>query len=364
MSGHFPLPCGLNTPESLTYSIVTDRRAIEALTPRITDLMKETGQAEDVTLAPEYFFNKNEPSSALTLVLLGQGEQIVAVLYGIERRLFSVKMGLVECGNHHGEGGVIAAKQFRSTAVALGALKLLERPGIHTVRASLKIKQNDETAAMRPVIDETRLKCRVFLQSVQTTLILENTFGKFLNRLGSHTRRNLRVYRRRVEQKGWKYVARVDPNAVPAAIADLERQQGRHRSNARHLRCCQAALQALPGSLFAGLCTATGEWVSLTGGWLRNDYFFMLIQLNDARYLRDSVSTVMRSCLIEDLIGSGVRTIHFVGGSSELLGRWCVPELCAHYLFEKKNTVNLLQSLIGGVLLKESLINRIHQACD
>ena len=65
---------GVCPPGSLTYSIVTDRKIIEALTPRITDLKTETGQVEDVTLTPEFFINKNEPGSALTLVLLGQNE--------------------------------------------------------------------------------------------------------------------------------------------------------------------------------------------------------------------------------------------------------------------------------------------------
>jgi Acetyltransferase (GNAT) domain len=294
----------------MTYSIITNRAAIEELIPRITGFLNQTGQAADVTLTPEYFLEKNELRSAPIVVLIRQGGQIAALLYGKERRVMGIKTGVVECGDHCGDGAVIAQENFKATAVALGALKLLDVSRIHVVRVSLKIRDQTELETIDSLAGQAGVKSMMLSQAVQNILVLEDTFERFLNRLGSHTRRNLRVYRRRVEQEGWRFIARLAPEEAAAACRALQRQQGRHECSAHYIQSCQAALKKVPGSFYAGVCTATGEWVSLAGGWLRKDRYCMLLQLNHARYLRDSVSTVMRSFLIEDLIGSGLKTIN------------------------------------------------------
>ena len=51
-------------PRTMTYSIITNKAAIEELRPRITDLLNQTGQAAEVTLALEYFLERNELRSA------------------------------------------------------------------------------------------------------------------------------------------------------------------------------------------------------------------------------------------------------------------------------------------------------------
>ena len=272
-----------------------------------------------------------------------------------------IKTGVVECGDHYGDGAVIAQENFKATAVALGALKLLELSRIHAVRASLKIRDQTEVETIDSMTGHAGVKSVMLSQVVQNTLVLEDTFDGFLNRLGSHTRRNLRVYRRRVEQEGWRFIARLGPEEAAAAFRALQRQQGRHECSAHYIKSCQAALKKVPGSFYAGVCNATGEWVRLAGGWLRNDRYCMLLQLNDARCLRNSVSTVMRSFLIEDLIGSGVKTINFVGGSSELLRRFCIPERCAHYLIERRSVLSLARISIGAAVFRKSLASRIHR---
>jgi hypothetical protein len=343
----------------MEITVITNKAEIEELRPRITDLLNQTGQAADVTLAPEYFLEMNLLRSAPIVVLIRQGEQIAAVLYGKERRVMGIiKTGVVECGDYYGDGAVIAQENFKATAVALGALKLLELSRIHAVRTSLKIMDQAEADSMT---GQVGVKSMMLSQAVQNTLVLEDTFERFLNRLGSHTRRNLRVYRRRVEQEGWRFIARLGPAEAAAAFRALQRREGRRTHSAHNVKCCQAALKKVPGSCYAGVCTATGEWVSLAGGWLRNDRYFMLLQLNDARYLRDSVSTVMRSFLIEDLIGSGVKTINFIGGSSELLRRFCIPEPCAHYLIERRSVLSLAQVSVGAAVFRNSLVSRIHR---
>jgi hypothetical protein len=342
--------------------VVGGEVAIRALSPQIAELLKRTGQAEDVTLAPEYFLERNELRGVPWVVLIHEGGQIAAVLYGRERRVLGMRTGMVQFGDYYGDCAVIARQDFKATAVAEAALKVLELPQIHSVRASYKVSDQNDSAAIHCVLERTEIQARMLPEMVQHILPLKNTFDAFLNTLGSHTRRNLRVYRRRVEQKGWKFVPRLGPAEMTTALQALEKQQGKHTSSAHYLNCCQAALKAVPGSFHAGICTGTGEWVSLASGWLRNDRYFMLLQLNDGRYVRDSISTVMRSYLIENLIASGTKSIDFVCGCSELLRQFCTPQLCAHYLFEKRSALNMARQFIAPRFFKTSMLNRITQA--
>lgn len=362
----FNLPAGVGdldtgrraSPQLYNYSILTNENAIEALTPQITGLLNQTGQV-DVRLEPGYFLVHNVERSAPAVVLIGQNNQVAAVLYGRHRRLLGIKTGVVECGDYYGDCAIIAQPDFKPAAAALGALKLLELPGIHTVRVSLKIGERNEIATIESIVRRARVRSRILSQPVQHSLVLENTFEGFLNKLGSHTRRNLRVYRRRVEQQGWRFHPRLGPAEVEAGVRTLERQQGKYGGSAHYLDCCCATLKKVPGSFYAGVCTGTGEWVSLAGGWLRNDRYFMLIQLNDARHWHDSVSTVMRSYLIEHLIGSGVKIMIFIDGLSELLGRFCISQGCAHYLFEKGGVLSAARGFVGARFFRNSLLTRI-----
>ncbi len=252
-----------------------------------------------------------------------------------------------------------AEPHFKATAIGYAALKVLQLPGIHTVRVSWKPADQNDAARVRSIIERDRVKSQLLTEAVQHRLVLGGSFDAFLNTLGSHTRRNLRVYRRRVEQKGWKFVSELSAEQVQAAFVALEKHQGAHKSSKHYLRCCRTVLNAVPGSVYAGICDETGEWVSLAAGWVRKQGYFMLVQLNDARRSQDSVSTVMRSYLIEHLIGSGTRMITFVGGSSELLRRFCETEECLHYLFERRSPVRGLRRFAASVLFRHSMIRRI-----
>jgi hypothetical protein len=342
--------------------VVTDKGAIQALDPMVADLLNRTGQSQDVTLTLEYFLRRNELRGAPILVQIREGERLVALLYGRERRVLGIRTGLAQFGDYYGDACVIAEEGFRATAVARGALKVLELPRIHTVCASFKLIDESEISKVAAIVGQGEVRLRMLPEAVQHTLELKDTFDDFLKTLGSHTRRNLRVYRRRVEQKGWKFIARLDGDQMAAAFHQLKHQQGKHKSSGHYLNCCQDVLKAVPGALFAGICTTTGEWVSLTAGWLRNDRYFMLVQLNDARRSQDSISTVMRSYLIEDLIGCGVKSINFVGGSSELLRRFCLPQSCGHFLFEKKGMFREVKRFVVAQFCRHSMLSRIVQS--
>ncbi len=65
--------------------------------------------------------------------------------------------------------------------------------------------------------------------------------------------------------------------------------------------------------ILVGLQAPNGEWLSVAGGWCDDGRATLLFQMNnDREYHRDSVSQVLRSYLIEELI-AGAPTISSSG---------------------------------------------------
>jgi hypothetical protein len=75
-------------------------------------------------------------------------------------------------------------------------------------------------------------------------------------------------------------------------------------------------IEAMPSRIMIGLRRSTGEWISLAGGWYAGDRAVLNMQLNDRACGRESVSVVLRSYLIEQLIKRGIRELVFWAGTS------------------------------------------------
>ncbi len=95
-------------PDDISHRIVTNAAAIKAVSSEILTLLGETGQAEDVTLAPDYFVKKNELRCAPVLVMIQRGGKLVAALYGRHRRVLGLKTGIVQFGDFYGDSAVIS----------------------------------------------------------------------------------------------------------------------------------------------------------------------------------------------------------------------------------------------------------------
>jgi hypothetical protein len=144
-------------------------------------------------------------------------------------------------------------------------------------------------------------------------LPLADTTDGTLATLGRHTRRNLRYYRRRLEMEmGAEFVPevamrrdeflainRASTNPVPNAVASWRYD----------------AVHSAPGMLFAGVRTKNGRWLSLIGGRRHMRLTEIDWQVNLAGLPRYSLSTVMRSYLLEHEIALGTRQLAFTGGT-------------------------------------------------
>ena len=92
-------------------------------------------------------------------------------------------------------------------------------------------------------------------------------------------------------------------------------------------------IAALPQRMLVGLKNSQGEFISLVGGWYLGDRAIVLVQLNDQRYTRESISLVTRSYLIESCINRNFAELVFWGGTSKQLSSYCrYPDLSWVYV--------------------------------
>jgi Acetyltransferase (GNAT) domain len=163
-------------------------------------------------------------------------------------------------------------------------------------------------------------------------LELPRTYHEFLAKLGPRTRRNFRYYRRRSELAGNEFIS---DQAFPDFCSAARRlfPKAAYGTDRRKFERCLAMIKAMPSHVLVGLRRKDGEWIGLAGGWHLGDRTILVAQLNDRAYGRDSISSVLRSYLIESLIDRGTRELVFWGQSSSPLCWYCTsPEIFAAYI--------------------------------
>ena len=241
------------------------------------------------------------------VVVVSQGPRIAGLFYAKERVLAGVGTR-VAFGDDAFNAMVVAAEEDRE-AVFLCAVEALlgHMFGLRLVVPS----------AWLPLFEKIGASADVEIRAARrhANLSLQPTYEAFLARLGPRTRRNLRYYRRRIERAGHRFVAELSFSEF-AAVARRMFPNSAYAFSRPNLERCLAMIEAAPYPILLGLRTNEGEWMSLAGGWYQGDRAILLTQLNLRTYTRESVSLVMRSYLIEMLIGRGVRELIFWEGTS------------------------------------------------
>jgi hypothetical protein len=85
------------------------------------------------------------------------------------------------------------------------------------------------------------------------------------------------------------------------------------------------AIHSAPGMLFAGVRAKNGRWLSLIGGRRHMQVTEIDCQMNLAGLPRYSLSTVMRSYLLEHEVALGTRRLAFTGGTPHSMRHSLVP---------------------------------------
>jgi hypothetical protein len=342
--------------------LISDLKRILALHPLLVQIGALAGESHDVEDL-HYLLSTAELSKKRPRLLLlpAEGDEPAVTGFTAAVLLFeySIPVGL---GWSFGRSGIYASidltgrrvvfarRTVRARVAARAARFLIEYGHAHIVHIVFSQMPDDPQAeiAIREVGDTQQPMQRGGFWSLKETrnkeyLSLGPTFSATLARVGPHTRWNLRYYRRRTERDlGCTYI----PNA----------QVGLDEFVAFNKECSHATadpqkryenLKALKRPLFAGIQDREGRWLALVGGRRRTREVEIDWQMNRHNVPLYSISTVLRSSLIEHEVGLGTTRLYIAGGTRQHIGNYFVEEnLCELTVRRRSRSAALLIWLI------------------
>ncbi len=160
-------------------------------------------------------------------------------------------------------------------------------------------------------------------RTVARDLPLASTVEATLAILGRNTRRNFRRYRLRLE-------ADLCAAFVPSVEISREEFLELNRNSTNRFSDAEAAwrhacFSGLPDMLFGGVRAGDGRWLSLIGGRRHDGITDIEWQVNRAGLPSYSLSTVMRSYLLEHEVALGTRSLSFKGGTPHSMSSAFLP---------------------------------------
>lgn len=289
----------------LTASIVSTAPKILELTAFVSSLAPEPGM-----LAPRFFLASLLPRFCRPCVaVVSQGSRVAGLLYARERMVAGIPTGIVLGDDTLGT--MVVARPDEAESVLHCAVETLLKH-----KAALRFRvASDHLALLQTETAKANAEIHSYREEFHSHLELARTYDEFLGKFRSHTRHNFCRYRRRSELAGNEFCPDLSFADFCAAAKGLfpKETYARHESNFHQ---CVAMIEAMPSQILVGLRRSTGEWVSLAGGWYAGDRAVLNMQLNDRTCAKESVSLVLRSYLIEQLINRGIREVVFLAGTS------------------------------------------------
>jgi hypothetical protein len=314
-------------------ALVDSKDELDRLTPAIRTLAADTMQQDDTTGLPDYFLPRVSQSHRPRVVVCYEQGRLVGVVYTEELLFAGCPTGWVFGGDRMGRGLVLASSEREAEVIATACEHLLAN-GVHALRLSWRSTGNERLPVLRLHRPGLQVWCKSEIRPHGDWLHLISDGGSdyqsFLNRLGPHTRRNLRYYRRRAEEEGFRFVPDLSLNAYESAIASLnwrpESPELQELQERDHRFFTYFGEHSSPPVL-VGLAAPDDRLVSVAAGVRAGNHLHLLSQFNDESLPSISPSLVLQGYLIEHLIAQGVASIHFVNGASAALGRYCDPVL-------------------------------------
>jgi hypothetical protein len=301
--------------------LLRGRHAVTAMTNMLRQLASRTGQASAGHWLEYHLSSPSALKKIPTLLLMGLDARVnpaeaathdlIGAVLLYEYQVAGRGLRVFATDDTTGSTSVIAPPHLR-LQVAEAACQALLANG--ALAAMVTFQGRPEEATAHPARGVTaRFQIATRTRTVPLYLALGPNHQATLATLGKHTRRNLRYYRRRLESEvGAEFVPhanigrdeflelnRASTNPVPVALADW-----RYRSIAR-----------TPGAVLAGLRSRDGRWLSLIGGRRYLQEAEIDWQINLAGLPRYSLSTVMRSYMLEHEVAMGTSKLAFAGGT-------------------------------------------------
>ncbi len=302
-------------------------------------LLKETAspltQQDEPMLDPEVFVASLSKGWRPKVVCVYTTNAIVGILYTKERVISGIPTGIVYADGSLG-GFLLANAMRQQNALSTALEALLASPGIRGVHLRMLQNSGVSDSITRLIISrfldgQSFLDVRSFpieygshLWKHHAHLSLPDTYSRFLDRLGSSTRHNFRYYRKRFEASSHQFLDALALDDLHDAMLRLQPNSKFHAGAPRErLERYFDMVAASRRPLAIGLKHRNGEWLSVAGGWYRPGGAVLIFQCNkDLDFWRDSLSTVLRSYLIELLIQRGLPELVIWAGTGPPLSRY------------------------------------------
>ncbi len=196
-------------------------------------------------------------------------------------------------------------------------------------------------------------------RQVRDRLHLADNYEGVLARLGRHTRRNLRYYRRRAEKEiGLEFLPDACGQISESEFQSLNRDST-HPSTPSEASRRFKSIKMLNNPVFAGLRKADGTWLSIAGGWHCGAETWIEWQFNRVGLEDLSISTVMRSYLLEALVEHGTRTLSFIGGTPHSMSESFEASWTMDVILRRRSlTANLVRGYAGRIFRAENCLSQ------
>ena len=293
------------------------REAVLRLRPMLMELSARCDQAGAMDEMEYYLSRPGFAGKRPVVVLVGAGagaDRVDGAVLLYEHQLRGVGCRVFTADYHGGERTVIAPLALRPRLAFTAAAALMKRGAL-----VVHLMYEDATAPVDTAGIECggrrRFRWRAEERGMTGYLPILETVDETLATLGKHTRRNLRLYRRRAEADlGCVEVDR--PEVTRDEFVGLNRICAYPVSDALAAWRYDATRRFPEGSLFLGLRGGNGDWLSLIGGRTHAGRTVIEWQMNRTDLPAYSLSTLMRSHLIEHEVERGIKRIYFVAGTS------------------------------------------------
>jgi hypothetical protein len=288
------------------------------------------GQENEAIVDPEFFLPKMSKGWRPRVVGVYSAGAVVGMMYTKERVIGGIPTGIVYGDGSLG-GILVSNRADHQKAFRVAMEALLASPGIRGARLRV-LRACGENDVARQLIASRSIDGQSFpmehnaspLWKFHAHLPLTDTYEHFLGRLGSTTRHNFRYYRRRFEAAGHKVVECLSMDELRTAALEL-RLKSKFTAGSkladfeRNLNMVAATNRPLA----IGLRHHDGRWLSVLGGWYRPGGAVLCFQCNyDCEFVGDSLSTVLRAYLIEQLIQQGLKELVIWGDTGPPLSRY------------------------------------------
>ncbi|MCU1249773.1 MAG: hypothetical protein JWQ49_2802 [Edaphobacter sp.] len=313
-------------PNSAHFFLLRGRTEILRLRPVLGILSESCGQAGAADYL-EYFLTAAENLKKTPYLVLLASRSDLSVfelrpsdLWGAvlvyEYRLLGFGSSLFTAGDYNGSRAVIAPAKLRRQVSAAVCRYLMDR-GAQIVLLNLEPGSPDSCQICFEGAMAGSTKCWWGTQrrEVGATIALYTSFDATLARMGKHTRRNMRYYRRKAEAElGCSFVADVKGTLTMARLVELN-YSSTHPVPHSILERRYQTTRSMDGFFCVGLRGPDGQWISLLGGRRHHGVTEVDWQMNRDGLAKHSVGTVIRSYLIEHEIAIGMRKLFFEGGT-------------------------------------------------